>query len=296
MRFPAQYDRTISQAVMRNTDSLRLALTGVIEPIYVACMSVQKARGRDQQGATAISRRNDSRLSRVPRAKASLRHLRFSAGLRLGVLELSPRLTGKQREALQFWIRRMPQAFRSRLPKLKLAVAGESNSQRKSVCINEKPFLIHDAPRERTHAVSFIPQRYIVLDASLFRQRVEVGRILYHELSHFLWPRLGNPKRRRFQAVLQRELQERARGELGYSSEQRKSSLIAEETSGVLRASLGRKQLDYSCESFCDTGAYVLLGKERRERHSEYTLSATARRRRCSIWRQIVLAGGRCDA
>ncbi len=239
-------------------------------------------------GGARAGRPHDSRLRFARRAKATLRHVRFSSGTRLGPLALSPHLSGEQQERLEFWIRRMPEAFLRRLPRIKLVVAEELNWVQKSVFINETLSARNDAAREHTHAVSFIPERYIVLEAGLFRRRIELGRILYHELCHFVWPRLGNPKRRRFQALLRRELRERIAGELGYSSEHRKAGLPAR-SHGASRPSLLRKKRDYFCESFCDTGSFVLLGKERRNRHSEYTLSAAGRQRRCRAWSQMVL-------
>ena len=209
------------------------------------------------------------------------------------MLELSPQITGAQHKALEFWVRRMPPAFQSRLPPLKLTVADRLMLVRTSVFINEnpfreKPFSGKPGAASRTHAASFIPERYVVLDAGLFRRRVELGRILYHELCHFLWPRLGNPRRERFAALLVREIRRGIAGELGYSSEWRKAFLTAG-ASGMGRRSLpGRRWREYVCESFCDTGSFVLLGRERRPNHSEYTLSRTALARRCSEWSGLV--------
>ena len=227
------------------------------------------------------------------RAKATFRRVRFLSGVRLGVLELSPQITGAQRKALEFWIRRMPPAFQSRLPSLKLTVADRLMLVRTSVFINENPFRekpLSGKPgaASLTHAASFIPERYVVLDAKLFRRRVELGRILYHELCHFLWPRLGNPRREKFAALLVREIRRGVTGELGYSSEWRKSFLTAG-APGVGKMSLrGRRWREYVCESFCDTGSFVLLDRERRQNHSEYTLSGTALARRCSEWSGLV--------
>ena len=224
-------------------------------------------------------------------------------------MRLSPGLSRRQRVALEYWITRMPGAFQSRLPPLKLAAARQLNLVRKSVFINEDPSSLDNRSREHTHAASFVPERYIVLDARLFRRRLELGRILYHELCHFVWPRLGNPKRRHYEALIQQEFQKGVRGELGYSSELRKTGLLARKNVSVPRSAAGRERsfarrkrfaesrgssmryrewLDYVCESFCDSGSFILLGGERRRRHSEYNLSQAARKRRLRLWNQIV--------
>lgn len=215
------------------------------------------------------------------------------------MLDLSPRFAGPQRQELEFWIRRMPPLFRSRLPRLKLAVADRLSLAGTSVFINinESPPSENQLPKKtasssRTHAVSFIPERYVVLDAALFHRRVELGRILYHELCHFLWPRLGNPSREKFAALLVREFRQGIKGELGYSSEWRKAKLTAGGTGQSRRRFLGRQWREYVCESFCDTGSFVLLDRERRRNHSEYTLSGMARDRRCSQWSQLVFGRG----
>jgi len=236
-------------------------------------------------------RANRSRLGSVQRAKTTLRQVRFSSGIRLGPVELSPALSDEQRRAVEFWIHRLPAAFRSRLPRLKLAVADKFNPAPSGGFTNKKTFAVKEAAAEHTHAVSFIAEGYIVANGTLFRRRVEFGRILYHEFCHFVWPRLGNSRRHRKQTVLQRELRNHVRGELGYSSELRKEGLSNREKSHMSRSSSCRRKLDYFCESFCDTGAYVLLGSLRRQRHSEYTLGASARKRRCRAWQRIVLEG-----
>ena len=134
--------------------------------------------------------------------------------------------------------------------------------------------------------------RYVVLDAALFHRRVELGRILYHELCHFLWPRLGNPSREKFAALLVREFRQGIAGELGYSAEWRKAKLTAGVKGKRRKEFLGRSWREYVCESFCDTGSFVLLDRERRRNHSEYTLSGMARDRRCWQWSQLVFGRG----
>lgn len=245
-------------------------------------------------------------MQRAKAAKATLRSLRFASGARSGSVEISPRLKSAERAAVEFWIQRMPEAFAkqllsSRHGPLKVAVADRLISMGGSVFINEKPpktrgasAVEKDSQRfSRPYAVSYIPERYIVLERALFRRRIEHGRILYHELCHFLWPRLGNQRRRRFQELIRRELRERVRGELGYSSGIRKASLCAARRNGISRRAFARKQRDYFCECFCDTGTYVLLGSERRANHSEFTLSRAARERRVRAWEAVALTGAR---
>jgi hypothetical protein len=205
----------------------------------------------------------------------------FGFGIRVGGIELSPAMSRAERRAVAFWIRRLPDGFAARLPPLKLAVADQLGSTRASVRINEAPPVQNRSPNNHLHAASFIPQRYVVLRRSLFRRRIELGRIFYHELCHFFWPRLGNPLRQRYEAMLEREFRDGTRGELGYSAELRKEKLRAAGGSPGRKARLRRLWREYVCESFCDTTAYVLLGPERRVRHSEYTLSGAARERRC---------------
>ena len=233
--------------------------------------------------------RSAARQTFLQQAKATLKRVHFSRGLRRGHLLLSPKLTRSQRLALLRWIDRLPAAFQSRLPELKITAADGLYVVRRVVFIGESPLPLENGQRDATHAVSFIPERYVVLNADLFHRRVELGRILYHELCHFLWPRLGNPKRRRFQAHIVRELRTGIRGELGYSSEYRKQNIKSTIRQKLSSAANRRRTLDYVCESFCDTGSFVLLGNERRKGHSEYSLSRRALRERLSLWSEMVL-------
>ncbi len=222
-------------------------------------------------------------------SRAILTCVRFSAGDRVGGIALSPRLSRHQHQALEFWILRLPVLFRQRLPRLKVAIANRLDQVRASRPKGERRAEGQLRKPKPAHAASFIPQRYVILDARLFRHRVELGRILYHEFCHFLWPRLGNSKRRRFADLLANELGRGVAGELGYSSECRKASWTAREPGELRRSREGHRWRDYVCESFCDTGSFVLLGRERQERHSEYTLSRRARARRSREWLRLVL-------
>jgi hypothetical protein len=122
------------------------------------------------------------------------------------------------------------------------------------------------------HAATHIPHRRILLDAGLLAQPGEFERILVHEIFHFAWVRLSNQARRSWEGVLAAELDARARGELGWSSEWRKSKLA--------RADVRRRTpawRRYVCESFCDTSAWIYAGLRQ---HDEYTLAAVPRRLR----------------
>ena len=205
-------------------------------------------------------------------------------------MELSPGLTRDEQRTLAYWVRRLPVGFTERLPRLKLAAAEQLRLARARVVINEIPQQLAGRPEDHLHAASYIPQRYVVLNRRLFRRRVELGRILYHELCHFLWPRLGNPLRKSYEAMMRAEFAKGVRGEMGYSSEWRKEQLRGEGGRISRQTQLWR---EYVCESFCDTASYVLLGSERRAGHSEYTLSRTARERR-ERWMQEQVSGVRC--
>lgn len=119
------------------------------------------------------------------------------------------------------------------------------------------------------YAATFIRKRKIVFDRELERKPGEMARILAHELFHFAWVRLGNPARRSYEALLRREWKQRARGELGWSAESRKSALPRRPQVAKWRA--------YACESFCDSAAWHYSGVRK---HSEFTLAARHRKRR----------------
>ena len=121
------------------------------------------------------------------------------------------------------------------------------------------------------HAGSFIRRREIVLDCALAGNRRELARILAHEICHFAWPRLGNSLRHSYENLLVSELRRKARGELGWSAEWRKQELRPRD---ILRRT--RRWREYVCESFCDTGAWVLSAR----RHAEQTLAPRFRNAR----------------
>jgi hypothetical protein len=130
-------------------------------------------------------------------------------------------------------------------------------------------------------AQTSIPARIIYLDPCLLEQRGDFERILVHEIFHFVWVRLGNPRRWDWERLLEGELRERVRGELGWSAEWRKLRLKSRDIRG--RTSLWRH---YACESFCDSAARLYSGLTR---HEEFTLPARAVRRRAA-WMERNLA------
>jgi hypothetical protein len=131
-----------------------------------------------------------------------------------------------------------------------------------------------DGPGKPVHAGCFLRCREIVLDRALLSDRGEMARIFIHELFHFAWLRLGQPKRAAWKHLLANELDRRVRGELGWSAEARKSGLVTLP---------GRPWRDYSCESFCDTAGWLYSGVKS---HPEFTLAATWRNRRAAWFRE----------
>jgi hypothetical protein len=132
-----------------------------------------------------------------------------------------------------------------------------------------------DTPGREVHAASFLRQRRIVLDTTLKKQPRELTRILIHELFHFAWLRLGNPKRLDYEDLLRRECAARVKGELGWSAEFAKTALTPRDS-----ARRTRRWREYVCESFCDSGAWLLAGVRL---HEEFTLPPSARRAR-RVW------------
>ena len=105
------------------------------------------------------------------------------------------------------------------------------------------------------HAGTFLRKRLMVFDLALMRHSKELERILAHELFHFVWVRLGNPRRRSFEDLLAGEVRLGVAGELGWSAESRKSKLRAGDRRGRTR-----RWREYVCESFCDTAAWLYSG------------------------------------
>src|SRR5260370_4541156 len=137
------------------------------------------------------------------------------------------------------------------------------------------------AKGREVHAGCFPRRRLIVLDAAVKKQPKELARILIHELFHFGWLRLGNPKRRSFESLVGGEVGNRVRGELGWSAERMKATVSR--TDRMIRS---RRWREYVCESFCDSGAWLLAGVGRSE---EFTLPAAARKARRAWFEQAQL-------
>jgi hypothetical protein len=110
------------------------------------------------------------------------------------------------------------------------------------------------------HAGSFLRQRRIAFDC----RAGEFARVFVHEVFHFVWLRLGNPRRLSYERLLRGEFAAGARGELGWSAEWRKLKL---KRNDVTRRS--RRWREYCCESFCDSAAALYSGVGK---HEEFTL------------------------
>ncbi len=130
---------------------------------------------------------------------------------------------------------------------------------------------LSDGLRE-VHAGSFVRERRIAFDHDLLYKRREFARIFVHELFHFVWVRLGNPDRRSYERMVLNEIEQRARGELGWSAEWRKQALSRRHWK--MRH---RRWREYVCESFCDSAAWMFAGLAR---HPEFTLAGRYRERR----------------
>jgi len=129
------------------------------------------------------------------------------------------------------------------------------------------------------HAASFIRERRMVFDEALRHDASELSRILVHELFHFAWVRLSNPARESWRELLVRESARHARGELGWSAERLKCAF---QSSGA--AISGRAWREYSCESFCDTAAWIYASTGE---HEEFTLAPRFREIRRAWFRAM---------
>jgi hypothetical protein len=137
--------------------------------------------------------------------------------------------------------------------------------------------------RGAVHAGAFIRERRIAFDAELAADPREFARIFVHEIFHFVWLRLGNPRRWSYEALLREELRSRARGELGWSAEWRKRALAARDAGRRTR-----HWREYVCESFCDTAAWMFSGVPA---HREYTLARRFCRRRRQWFQESDVTG-----
>ena len=132
--------------------------------------------------------------------------------------------------------------------------------------------------RGAVHAGAFLRERRIVFHAETTADVREFARAFVHELFHFVWPRLGNPRRWSYEALLRAEIGARARGELGWSAEWRKRALAARDARRRTR-----RWREYVCESFCDTAVWMFSGVSR---HAEYTLARRFRAHRREWFRK----------
>jgi hypothetical protein len=141
--------------------------------------------------------------------------------------------------------------------------------------LDGRPVLVRIRPSLGLHlAATSIPDRVILLDSEVLAPP-EFERILVHEIFHFAWVRLSNEVRWDWERTLTRELDQGAKGELGWSAERRKIKL----TRGDIRVRARRWRL-YACESFCDTAAWRFASVRE---HEEFTLAARFRRLR-RVW------------
>jgi hypothetical protein len=143
------------------------------------------------------------------------------------------------------------------------------------------PIRIETAPgiRDRRgpiHAGAFLRERRIAFHCT----RAEFPRVFVHELGHFIWLRMGNPARHRYENLVLAEVFSRARGELGWSAEWRKAALTAGDIGGRTR-----RWREYCCESFCDTAAWLYSGVRR---HPEFTLARRYQLRRRAWYSETV--------
>ena len=133
--------------------------------------------------------------------------------------------------------------------------------------------------RGPVHGGSFLRERRILFDCT----RAEFPRIFVHEVFHFVWLRLGNPARLSFESVIALEIENGARGELGWPAESRKIKLTR-----VDLRDRTRRWREYCCEAFCDTAAWLYSGIAK---HPEFTLGTSWRRMRREWFEQAL--GGR---
>jgi hypothetical protein len=134
---------------------------------------------------------------------------------------------------------------------------------------------LRDTAGNAAHAATSIRGRLILLDPELKKDAREHRRILLHEYFHFVWGRLGNPRRWEWEEYLASEWKAGARGEAGWSAEWRKGELAEADLRGR-----SRRWREYCCESFCDTAAWVQVGGD-----AEVTLAKTRRQARVAWFR-----------
>jgi hypothetical protein len=147
---------------------------------------------------------------------------------------------------------------------------------------------LRDIAGNPAHAATSITGRLIILDPGLKEDPIEHRRVLLHEFFHFVWVRLGNPKRWAWEQHLRYEWNSGCRGEAGWSAEWRKRKLSAGDVAGRTR-----RWREYCCESFCDTGAWFIFSSTTRlpvRADAEVTLAPVRRRARLA-WFQAGFGG-----
>lgn len=130
------------------------------------------------------------------------------------------------------------------------------------------------------HAASFLRERRMVLDRELKSDPGELARIALHEIFHFVWIRLNNRDRRRWELLLLEETFAGARGELGWSAEMRRTALRPDDPHRRTR-----RWREYVCESFCDSAAWLFSGLRS---HPEFTLPSRFRPARRRLLRTLI--------
>ncbi|MGA2713914.1 MAG: hypothetical protein ABSG41_12475 [Bryobacteraceae bacterium] len=137
---------------------------------------------------------------------------------------------------------------------------------------------LRDTAGNPASAATFIRRRETILDPELKKHPRQHQRIVLHEYFHFVWVRLGNPRRAAWEGFLKAEWDARVRGEAGWSAEWRKQKLSVRDV-----AERSRRWREYCCESFCDTAAFVI---DADTDDSEITLSPRRRRARIDWFRR----------
>jgi hypothetical protein len=132
-------------------------------------------------------------------------------------------------------------------------------------------------------AATSIPRRLIYLDREVLSCHGEFERILVHELFHFVWVRLSNQDRKAWSELLSSEMRNNAKGELGWSAERRREKVTIHDAKA--RSWAWRR---YTCESFCDSAAWMYAGLRV---HEEFSLSSRWTRRRAA-WLENLATNG----
>jgi hypothetical protein len=114
--------------------------------------------------------------------------------------------------------------------------------------------------------------KLLAFDAELAADPKEFARIFVHEIFHFVWLRLGNPRRWSYEALLREEM--RAGPAANWAGPRSGANAPSHP---AMRERRTRRWREYVCESFCDTAAWMFSGVPA---HREYTLAHRFRERR----------------